>query len=78
MAEHVAPGIGNLIEQHGYVAEVSDRPFVALLGYGGQAIPLTAVPLPGVVGGRSWSAVRLPGVFVPCFLGSASSSAIAL
>lgn len=26
-AEHVAPGIGNLIEQHGCVAEVTDRPF---------------------------------------------------
>lgn len=30
MAEHVAPGIGNHIEQPGYVAEARDRPFVAL------------------------------------------------
>lgn len=30
MAEHVAPGIGNHIEQHGSVAEARDRPFVAL------------------------------------------------
>ena len=30
VAEHVAPGIGNLIAQHGSVAEARDRPFVAL------------------------------------------------
>ena len=30
MAEHVAPGIGNLIAQPGSVAEARDRPFVAL------------------------------------------------
>jgi len=76
--ELVAPGIGNLIEQHGCVAEASDRPLVALIGYGGQAIPFTAVALWGVEGGRSWLGVRLPAVFVPCFFGSASSFGIAL
>ena len=30
VAEHVAPGIGNLIAQPGSVAEARDRPFVAL------------------------------------------------
>ena len=30
VAEHVAPGIGNLIAQHVSVAEARDRPFVAL------------------------------------------------
>jgi len=44
----------------------------------GASNPFTAVALPVVVGGRTTSAVRLPGVFVPCFFGSASSSAIAL
>ena len=45
MAEHVAPGIGNHIEQPGSVAEARDRPFVALFRICRVPDPYIAVAL---------------------------------
>ena len=45
MAEHVAPGIGNLIAQHVSVAEARDRPFVALIRMCRVPGPSSAVAL---------------------------------
>ena len=45
MAEHVAPGIGNLIAQHVSVAEARDRPFVALFRISRVPDPFIAVAL---------------------------------
>lgn len=45
VAEHVAPGIGNLIAQPGSVAEARDRPFVALFRISRVPDPFIAVAL---------------------------------
>ena len=45
VAEHVAPGIGNHIEQPGSVAEARDRPFVALFRISRVPDPYFAVAL---------------------------------
>ena len=45
VAEHVAPGIGNLIAQPGSVAEARDRPFVALFRMCRVPGPYSAVAL---------------------------------
>lgn len=45
MAEHVASGIGNHIEQPGSVAEARDRPFVALFRICRVPYPFIAVAL---------------------------------
>lgn len=45
LAEHVAPSYGNHIEKHGCVAEVRDRPLVALYLICRDHIPFSAVAL---------------------------------
>ena len=58
VAEHVAPGIGNHIEQPGSVAEARDRPFVALFRI--SRVPALFIAVALRVSGRLLHSRRSP------------------